>query len=69
MNSSHRQPERPLIPPEYSGKWVAWSSDQTTIVATGRTFAEARAAALAAGESRPLLEKAPKIDVRFVGRS
>jgi hypothetical protein len=57
----------PTVPRQYAGLWIAWDQAQTRIVARGRTFAEAKAAAKAAGEPDALLAKAPKADVRFVG--
>ena len=35
-------PKRGTPPPEMAGKWVAWSADMQTIVASGDTIAEAR---------------------------
>jgi hypothetical protein len=55
------------VPFEYCGKWIAWSNDRTKIVASGRTFREARAAAKAAGEPKAYLTKAPEATTRFVG--
>ena len=59
--------ESPIVPLEYAGKWIAWNHEGTRIVASGRTFQEAKDAAAAAGETDPVLGKAPKADVRFVG--
>ena len=55
------------VPAEYAGKWLAWDHEETRILAAARTFAEAKTAAEAAGESRPVIVKAPLADVRFVG--
>jgi hypothetical protein len=64
-----RRPKEPLlVPKDYAGQWIAWDRGQTRIVASGRTFAEAKERAVAAGESDPVMAKAPKADVRFVGR-
>ncbi len=64
-----RRPTDPLLVPRiYAGQWIAWDRRQTRIVASGRTFAEAEERAGAAGESDPVMAKAPKADVRFVGR-
>jgi hypothetical protein len=60
-------PESPAVPAEYAGKWLAWNYDETRILAAARTLAEAKAAAEAAGESRPVLVKVPLADIRFVG--
>jgi hypothetical protein len=57
----------PVVPRKYAGQWIAWNRDRTAIVASGRTFDEARRAAEAAGEAAPILAKAPRADVRFLG--
>ncbi len=63
-----RRPSEPLVVPlNYSGQWIAWDRQQAKIVASGRTFAEAKERAVAAGESDPVMAKVPKADVRFVG--
>ena len=59
--------ESPTVPAEYAGKWLAWDHEETHILAAARTLAEAKAAAEAAGEKRPVLVKAPLTGVRFVG--
>ena len=41
-------------------QWIAWDRRQTKIVASGRTFAEAKERAVAAGELDPVMAKAPK---------
>ena len=64
-----RRGQPPTVPKRYAGLWVAWDQRQTKIVASGRTFAEARKRAVAAGEPDPVLAKAPKAGVRFVGGS
>ncbi len=58
-----------MVPIRYAGLWVAWDRRQTKIIASGRTLAEAKARADAAGEPDPVLAKAPKADARFVGGS
>jgi hypothetical protein len=57
----------PPVPKKYGGKWIAWDSQRTRIVASGATFAEASQAAEDAGESAPILAKVPRTDVRFLG--
>jgi hypothetical protein len=52
-------PEAPVVPLEYAGLWIAWNRDLTRIVASASTFDEAHDAAVAAGEPRPVLGKAP----------
>ena len=49
----------PSIPVEFTGKWIAWNRDQTKIIASGRTFEEAKRAAAAEGEFSLLLSKVP----------
>ena len=65
MSSTNEQ--LPTVPKQYAGQWVAWNKDRSEIIASGRTFEEARRAAEAAGESKPILAKAPRADVRFLG--
>ena len=67
MSDKRELPEPPIVPRKYAGKWIAWNHGQTRIVASGRTYAEAYDAAVAAGETDPLLAKAPQAKVRFVG--
>jgi hypothetical protein len=55
------------VPIEYAGKWLAWDHEESRILAAACTFAEAKAAAEATGELRPVMVKAPLADVRFVG--
>jgi hypothetical protein len=57
----------PPVPRKYAGQWIAWNRAQTAVVASGRTFDEARRAAEAAGEPNPILAKAPRANVRFLG--
>jgi hypothetical protein len=57
----------PRVPKEYAGRWIAWNSQRTRIVASGATFAEVTQAAEAAGEPNPIFAKAPRANVRFLG--
>jgi hypothetical protein len=57
----------PLVPRRFAGQWIAWNRTRTAIVASGRTLDDARRAAEAAGEAAPILAKAPRADVRFLG--
>ena len=52
--------QSPPVPREYAGKWIAWDREKKRIVAAAVTLAEAKAAAHAAGETEPILAKAPK---------
>jgi hypothetical protein len=67
MLAESTSPESPVVPIDYSGQWIAWNSQGTHIVASGRTIQEAAQAAAAAGELQPVFAKVPKADVRFVG--
>jgi hypothetical protein len=60
-------PESPIVPLEYAGLWIAWDRTLTRIIASGSTYDEAHDAATAAGEPRPVLGKAPRGDIWFVG--
>jgi hypothetical protein len=60
-------PEAPVVPLEYAGLWLAWNRDLTRIIASGTTIDEAHDAAVAAGEPRPVLGKAPRADVLATG--
>jgi len=64
MTEQRREPlsEAPVVPLEYAGRWIAWNRDLTRIVASGSTFDEAHEAAVAAGEPRLVLGKAPHAD-------
>jgi hypothetical protein len=60
-------PERPIVPAELGGKWIAWTFDGTRIVAHGDTLDECEKAAEQAGEKSPRFEKVPRSDVRVIG--
>ena len=62
-----RRPERPAVPIELGGKWIAWTFDGTRIVAHGETLDECEKAAAKAGEKNPRFEKTPRPDVRIIG--
>jgi hypothetical protein len=63
--ASNRTP--PIVPIVYAGKWIAWDFNETRIIASGRSYDEAKKAADATGEQRPVLEKVPDAKVRFIG--
>jgi hypothetical protein len=65
MSQNQPQPQMPLVPKEYAGQWIAWDQAHTRIIASGRTFEEVRNAAIAAGESDPLMDMVPSAKVRF----
>jgi hypothetical protein len=60
-------PEKPIVPLEYAGLWIAWNRDHTRIVASGQTIDAAFEAAIASGEAEPILGRAPDAEVHFVG--
>ena len=65
MNQPHvAQP--PRVPSRYCGQWIAWNHEQSRIVASGPTLQSALEAAIASGESQPLLTKAADARTRFV---
>jgi hypothetical protein len=55
------------VPIEFSGQWIAWNFEETKILASGATYAEAKKSAELTGEDRPVLVKAPQADARFIG--
>lgn len=67
MGKSTKKDKTTLIPAQYAGKWVAWSSDRTRIVASGETLQEASEQATKEGEKNPWFDKIPDTKVRFGG--
>ena len=55
------------VPAEYSGKWVAWNSDHSWIVAHSDSVQELWRVVHDRGIPNPVFEKVPRSDVRFVG--
>jgi hypothetical protein len=45
---------------KYAGQWVAWNRQQDRVIATGRTFEEAKQSAAATGECSVVLKKASR---------
>ncbi len=65
---SQGQPHRrPSVPKEFGGKWIAWNSDATRIIASADTLKNCAASAAKAGESDAQFEKVPRPDVRIIG--
>ena len=63
-------PGRPKPAPyEYSGEWVAWTKDRSTIIAHGKQVSEVREAAVAAGHPDCVLQKVPEANIIFIGAS
>ena len=53
--------ESPPPPPiEYAGKWIAYNSARTEIIASGSTWDEVREAADELGEHNPLCLRVPR---------
>jgi hypothetical protein len=67
MAQTFKMPKRQAVPTQLGGKWIAWSSDGTRIVAYGDTFDECERAAEKAGEKDPSFEKTPRPEVRIIG--
>jgi hypothetical protein len=55
------------VPLEYAGKWVAWSSDHSQVVAHCDSIEELWRLVRERKISDPIYEKVPHSDVRFVG--
>ena len=58
---------RPPVPKEYSGRWIAWNSSATRIIASGDDLASVVKKAQEAGEAQPSFEKIPRTDMRIIG--
>ena len=56
-----------LVPIELSGKWVAWLSDHSRIVAHSNTLQDLWRIVRDRDIVDPVFEKMPHADVRFVG--
>jgi hypothetical protein len=52
---------------EYSGKWVAWTSDHSRIVADGDSISELWRIVHDQRIDDPVFEKVPRSDIRIVG--
>jgi Family of unknown function (DUF5678) len=61
------QQSHPTLPIEYAGKWIAWDHNMTHVVASGTSAAEVLGTAKNAGETDPILGKAPRANVRLIG--
>lgn len=60
-------PSTRSVPIEFSGKWVAWNSDHSRIVAHSDDVHELWRIALDHQIADPVFEKIPRADARFVG--
>jgi hypothetical protein len=62
------EPGRPKLPPqEYAGEWIVWNKERTQVVAHGPDMVAVHRAAIAAGDTDPLLEKVHRPDRIYVG--
>ena len=66
MTDINEARQRPPIPIEYAGQWIAWDANRQRIVASGADYGAARDAALSAGERDPILQKVPHRKVRSI---
>ena len=55
------------MPIEYAGKWVAWSSDHSQVVAHSDDIKELWRIVHERRIADPIFEKVPRSDTRFVG--
>jgi len=56
------------VPVEYSGKWVAWNSSHSRIVAQSTSVSELWHIVKEQGIEDPVFEKVSRCDVRLMGR-
>jgi len=63
---THQQDE-PIVPAEYAGKWIAWTSDGTRIAGAGDTPEEAEAAAKKVNVKEVIHEWVPPADEQLIG--
>lgn len=62
-----RPHETPPIPLELHGKWIAWNSAHTEIVAHSDSLQHLWQTVREQNVHDPVFEKVPRADVRFVG--
>lgn len=53
--------------PKYEGKWVAFATDQTTVVGSGATFKTAITKVKKVGHQNPIMFKVPAGMQAYVG--
>lgn len=56
-----------MLRQEHAGKWLAWSEDESRILAVGDTSEEVRAAAERAGATHFIYDWVPPTDDRQIG--
>lgn len=64
---TNKPASRPVVPKELAGKWIAWNSQGTKIIASANDIRAARDQAVAAGEQDPIVDWVPPAHTRFVG--
>jgi hypothetical protein len=62
--SRDQLPPDALVRLDHAGEWIAWDRDLARAVATGADMEAVRAAAVAAGVTRPIMEWVPPTPVR-----
>jgi hypothetical protein len=55
------------VPVEFAGKWVAWKSDHSRILAHADTLQQLWQIVREEHIQDPVFEKVPRADLRFVG--
>jgi len=63
LDSQSTQP----VPIEFSGRWIAWASDHSRIVADSDSIEKLWQIVKERRILNPIFEKVPRSDVRFVG--
>lgn len=64
-----RRPGPQIVPREYAGRWIAWSSDGRRIIAVGDGFESCEQAAVRAGfpADQIAIERVPETRNRLTG--
>jgi hypothetical protein len=65
--SRDQLPPDALVRFDHAGEWIAWDQELARAVATGADMEAVRAAAVAAGVTRPIMEWVPPTPVRPMG--
>jgi hypothetical protein len=63
----HPPRQRPTVPKEYGGKWIAWNANASRIIASGDSLKHCALSATAVGEANPQFENVPRPGVRIIG--
>jgi hypothetical protein len=66
MSENQEVKQRPVVPEEFAGKWIAWTSDGSRIVASGDSLKETVAGAQSAGAVDPGFEWIPPANLRLM---